>query len=49
MSSFGMEKQNYEEMGYGEVAKAEKWNTYVPPVDMAERARKYEKKNKWNP
>ena len=44
MSSFGMEKQNYEEMGYGEVAKAEKWNTYVPPVDMAERARKYEEK-----
>ena len=43
-SSGGKSRQNYEEMGYGEVAKAENWNTLVPPRDMAERARKYEEK-----
>ena len=31
-------------MGYGEVAKAENWDTLVPPSNMAERARKYEQK-----
>ena len=43
-SSDGMARPNYEEMGYGEVAKAENWDTLVPPSDMAERARKYEQK-----
>ena len=45
----GQDRQNYEEKGYGEVAKAENWDTLVPPSDMEERARKYEEKNKWNP
>ena len=44
----GHDRQDYEAMGYGEVAEAENWNTLVPPRDMAERARKYEEKNKWN-
>ncbi len=43
-SSDGMARPNYEEMGYGEVAKAENWDTLVPPSDMEERARKYEQK-----
>ncbi len=37
-------RQDYEAMGYGEVAKAENWNPLVPPSNMAERARKYEEK-----
>ena len=44
INSIGAPRQDYEAMGYGEVAKAENWNTLVPPRDMAERARKYEEK-----
>ena len=44
VESVGHDRQDYEAMGYGEVAKAENWNTLVPPRDMAERARKYEQK-----
>ena len=40
----GQARQDYEAMGYGEVAKAENWDTLVPPSNMAERARKYEQK-----
>jgi hypothetical protein len=40
----GQDRQNYEEKGYGEAAKAENWDTLVPPSDMEERARKYEEK-----
>ena len=43
-NSFGQDRQDYEAMGYGEVAKAENWDTLIPPSNMAERARKYEEK-----
>ena len=43
-NSFGQARQDYEAMGYGEVAKAENWDTLIPPSNMAERARKYEQK-----
>ena len=44
INSIGAPRQDYEAMGYGEVAKAENWDTLVPPSNMAERARKYEEK-----